>query len=591
MAENLPDIKILNFSAFSPYSLYRPSSSIPAFTVLLGFDNFENTNIANENIELQLFINGQPAPFFHEGTTAITQADLDKSDDIERFTINPSGSISFTYNSVKNVNGTKPISFPDVDSILSIGSDINPNLIKKGRNEIKIKAKFSNNGQNELNADNNERIFYSENYTSDELKKLNDLEVLNFSLEKTDNFIIKMNFTINNKGHIASIIYPRFYIDNGILNPENNNKNLSLTIKIKDKSDKIIAFSKADAPTPFIPDINLSTITYLMNEVGHLQLLPDESIDVSLNFPLRIYNNFYKGKILQIMLLEDGNINNNQKKITISLDKNKETNSQNCKDYINLTKSLSIIMDDLLESTPTSTQDIMYQQKARACIFDAFTIGEVSQEANANQIKQQPQPAEQTGIAKNTTNLTKISNIKNTSMYQNLKGKIILKVEASGEAYYIHPSSKKMYYLGRPNDAFSVMREQGVGIKNADLKKIPVGLSNLSGADSDKDGLPDIFEDAIGTDKNKIDSDGDSFNDKTELSNNYNPKGSGKLSLDNNFSLNQKGKILLQVEGKGEAWYVNPADGKRYFLGRPADAFEAMKNLGTGISNNNFSKL
>lgn len=45
-----------------------------------------------------------------------------------------------------------------------------------------------------------------------------------------------------------------------------------------------------------------------------------------------------------------------------------------------------------------------------------------------------------------------------------------------------------------------------------------------------------------------------------------------------------KGRIVLRVQNKGEAWYINPDDGKRYFLGRPADAFRLMKSLGLGIT-------
>ena len=71
----------------------------------------------------------------------------------------------------------------------------------------------------------------------------------------------------------------------------------------------------------------------------------------------------------------------------------------------------------------------------------------------------------------------------------------------------------------------------------------------------------------------------------------YNPSGSGNLNIDNDFSENQKGKILLQVEGNGEAWYVSPMDGRRYFLGRPSDAFEIMRSLGLGISNDDFDNL
>lgn len=49
------------------------------------------------------------------------------------------------------------------------------------------------------------------------------------------------------------------------------------------------------------------------------------------------------------------------------------------------------------------------------------------------------------------------------------------------------------------------------------------------------------------------------------------------------------GRILLQVESRGEAWYVNPLDEKRYYLGRPDDAFALMKRLSLGISEAEFA--
>jgi hypothetical protein len=169
---------------------------------------------------------------------------------------------------------------------------------------------------------------------------------------------------------------------------------------------------------------------------------------------------------------------------------------------------------------------------------------------------------------------TQVSQISNQAMYDNLKGKILLQVEASGEAYYLHPEKLEMFFLGRPEDAFLVMRQQGIGISDENLLKIPV---------ADTDALELNFE--------NLDSDGDGYGDYQEMINGYNPYGSDKLIYDSSFSGKSAGKIFLQVEKNGEAWYVNPGDNKRYFLGRPADAFAVMRSLGLGISNENLNNL
>jgi len=129
-------------------------------------------------------------------------------------------------------------------------------------------------------------------------------------------------------------------------------------------------------------------------------------------------------------------------------------------------------------------------------------------------------------------------------------------------------------------NTFNTLIQMGVGISVADLSKIPVADYNLgSGNDADGDGLSDLAEIAFGTDINKADTDGDSYNDKQEIVNGYNPLGTGKYPLDIRFSNAQKGKILLSVQGTNEAWYVSPKDGKRYFLGRPEEAVKAIEGL------------
>lgn len=174
---------------------------------------------------------------------------------------------------------------------------------------------------------------------------------------------------------------------------------------------------------------------------------------------------------------------------------------------------------------------------------------------------------------------------------QQLTGKFLLQVESQGEAWYVNPKNLERYYLARPADAFLVMKTLGIGVSNENLKKIPLDLTLYQGTDTDNDGLPDEIEKSLSTDLNKTDTDGDGYLDGEEVKNGFSPLSSGKLPWDNNFASQQKGKILLQVESLGQAWYVNPTNSKRYFLGRPADAFEIMKKLGLGISNRDLNQI
>ena len=177
------------------------------------------------------------------------------------------------------------------------------------------------------------------------------------------------------------------------------------------------------------------------------------------------------------------------------------------------------------------------------------------------------------------------------SFLKKISGRILLEVEKNGEAWYLYPPELRRYYLGRPEDAYRIMREKSLGIKNSDLNKIAVGILKTDEKDSDQDGLSDSLEDALGTDKYSVDSDQDGFLDKEEIKKSYNPLGSGKIKIDLNFSEKYKGRIFLQVENKGEAWYVNPKDLHRYYLGRAQDAFVIMRYLGLGISDENIKKI
>lgn len=52
-----------------------------------------------------------------------------------------------------------------------------------------------------------------------------------------------------------------------------------------------------------------------------------------------------------------------------------------------------------------------------------------------------------------------------------------------------------------------------------------------------------------------------------------------------------KGYVLLQVESKGEAWYLNPQDKKRYYMSDGAESFATMRNLGLAVTDSDLNKI
>jgi hypothetical protein len=194
-------------------------------------------------------------------------------------------------------------------------------------------------------------------------------------------------------------------------------------------------------------------------------------------------------------------------------------------------------------------------------------------------------------LAREKNRLTKTD----ASLVNKLRGRLLLQTEEKGEAWYVDPVSGRRFYMQDGAGAYEALRSFGLGISNKDLEQIPVGVlwdDALKGdIDSDHDGLADKLESALGTDPYNTDSDNDSYTDGQEVRNGYSPLGSPKMKINTALVKKMAGRILIQADHKGEAWYVNPVDGHRYFLGNGDQAYQLMRKLALGISNSNLNKI
>ncbi len=184
-------------------------------------------------------------------------------------------------------------------------------------------------------------------------------------------------------------------------------------------------------------------------------------------------------------------------------------------------------------------------------------------------------------------------NITSGSLLDRVSGKILLQVESKGEAWYVYPVTKKRFYLKDGPVAYEALRNFGLGITNSDLSKIPIGTENrFKDADTDNDGLSDKLEEALKTSPTQKDTDGDGISDGDEaLIKNTNPIGSGSLIYDTKLINRLSGRILLQVESRGEAWYINPADQKRYYMKDGSAAYSIMRFLSLGITTSDLNTI
>jgi hypothetical protein len=173
-----------------------------------------------------------------------------------------------------------------------------------------------------------------------------------------------------------------------------------------------------------------------------------------------------------------------------------------------------------------------------------------------------------------------------------LKGRMLLQVEQRGRAWYVDPATGARESFDRPAELLALAQRKSLGITDADIAKIPVGLpKELLGKDTDGDGVADAMEEALRMASDKRDTDGDGFDDRTELAQGHDPLSRTPLAVDAALVRRLAGRILLQVERAGAAWYVNPVDSKRYYLGTPEQALAVTRALALGITDKDIAQI
>lgn len=122
---------------------------------------------------------------------------------------------------------------------------------------------------------------------------------------------------------------------------------------------------------------------------------------------------------------------------------------------------------------------------------------------------------------------------KTLTFAERLSGRIVLQVQSHGEAWYIDPGTKTRFYLGTPDDAFQLLRTKGLGIHHADIIRY----------------------------------------------------------LASRFPNRLAGRILLDVDDRGRAYYVPPMTLRAVRLGSAQETYRILREQGLGMTNSDLAHI
>ena len=222
----------------------------------------------------------------------------------------------------------------------------------------------------------------------------------------------------------------------------------------------------------------------------------------------------------------------------------------NSQSVISLNENVVVFTPELLqitipENVPSGVYSIqIFNYFEHTDVFEIINLSDFEEEMDIESIETVSPSSDVEEI-----DLTQLAVTVFGETVERLAGYILLQVENHGEAWYLDASTMNRYYLKNGAAAYEVMRLLGLGITNEDLELIPTVI--------DKDEVLTVSDVCT------------------------------QYPLANQV----RGRILLQVEEKGEAWYVHPDNCYRIYIKDGDSAYEIMRYLSLGISNADLENL
>ena len=120
------------------------------------------------------------------------------------------------------------------------------------------------------------------------------------------------------------------------------------------------------------------------------------------------------------------------------------------------------------------------------------------------------------------------------------RGQVVSDSDNHGALWYVHPEHSTRWYIPDGRELFTIIASQSIGVKHEDLVKIPEA---------------------------------------------------GGRGGDAALIQRLKGRFLIDVTRHGEAWYVNPRDGVRYYLSDGLAGYAVLQGLASELSVKELKKI